>query len=1176
MGEVYEGWDRERQSKVAIKTLPDLDPEKLLGLKREFRSVAALSHPNLLAIHELVFQDERWLLVMEFVDGVDWMSWVRPDDTCSFERLQQTTTQIVQGVRALHDAGILHRDLKPSNVIVCANGDVRVLDFGLAAPLQSHRFEPEARDDISGTLSYMSPEHATPGALAQASDWYALGVMLYEAISGRLPFAGNTYRVLAERLNRDAESLATVAPHAPPELVDLCEGLLRRDPARRLSGGDVLRAFDDSMPAEHADAVARRVFVGRRDELRLLHDAFAGEGPRFASVHGRSGMGKSALVLQFLDEIAGKALVLTGRCYEQESIPFKAFDSVLDSLARHLAELGDAGTLELSSPEVGAAAQIFPVLRQIPSFDDAYGAGLSGIDAQEVRRRAFAGLRQLLTQLSLPSRVVIYIDDLQWGDLDSAALLRELVRPPNAPPFLLVGAWREGMERNSAFLGALRGELFESRHLHIVDVAVGPLSTRDAKALAAILTPDWRDPARIDAALSESNGSPYFLRELIAGADSIVAAPGAALTLDDVIRARVSRLPREARTLLEVVALAGRSLHQRDAHDAAGIPLSDRKPLALLQASNLVQLTADEVEPYHDRVRETVASGLDATSRSTHHARLADALRRSSASVDAEMLAGHLAASDQTAEAAHQYGIAAERAASALAFDRAVDLFTKALQLTAAQGAERGRLTARLAESLANAGRSADAGHAYQTAAGLLGGEDADALTRKAAFQFISAGLGAEGRDVLATLLAAKGMPIPSPWSMLPRTLLAELRFKRRRMRYTLRRESAVPAALLERADLLYDAVRCLIQYETPSAVYYIAKGALAALDTGEPHRIARAIGFKAQAQLGFKPTYSEQSAQLLLKTLDDLRVHDDSPYLRAMVAWAEGYAAFFKGGYQIIVDRMRYADRLLVEQCTGATWEHVVSATYVAIALSHLGRVSELNTMLEPLLREARERQNRNLILSLSSHPWALGELGVDRPESALAIIDELWNAWPQYTLQRAGSAHMRSCVLLYTGRSAEAWKSINGEWRHLRGQGYLLIHQLWQWAAFARAQSALALAVERPRDRGLLRQAKRDAAWLASDRVFGGSQGLAAIIRAGLAARMSRDEEAVAELAYATEVCDAFDLAAIGGAARRRQGELIGGDSGRSIVAQADRRMQEVGIVNPERMTRAFTNGF
>ena len=194
MGVVYEVHDRLRDEVVALKTLRRTGAADLYRLKREFRSLADVTHPNLVCLYELFVDEDRSFFTMERVRGVNFVEYVRGDAGVHFssERLVSAFGQLVDGVSALHARGKLHRDIKPSNVLVTPEGRVVILDFGLIAEAT----RPLTGGALGGTPAYMSPEEAAGHPGSEAGDWYTVGVTLYEALTGSLPFTGSVSDVL--------------------------------------------------------------------------------------------------------------------------------------------------------------------------------------------------------------------------------------------------------------------------------------------------------------------------------------------------------------------------------------------------------------------------------------------------------------------------------------------------------------------------------------------------------------------------------------------------------------------------------------------------------------------------------------------------------------------------------------------------------------------------------------------------------------------------------------------------------------------------------------------------------------------------------------------------------------------------------------------------------------------
>src|SRR4029450_8850885 len=180
--------------------------------------------------------------------------------------------------------------------------------------------------------------------------------------------------------------------------------------------------------------IDRQALPSWHDWARL--DASRGFGPE-----GRRGRGKSLLVRHFLEQLhdsAPNAVVLTGRCYERESVPYKALDSLVDSLSRYLSDLPRDAVERVLPPYLAALARLFPALLRVDAIAQIREPGREIPDSQEFRRRGFAAFRALLAPIGERQPLVLFIDDLQWGDADSAALLTDVLSPPDPPVLLLV------------------------------------------------------------------------------------------------------------------------------------------------------------------------------------------------------------------------------------------------------------------------------------------------------------------------------------------------------------------------------------------------------------------------------------------------------------------------------------------------------------------------------------------------------------------------------------------------------------------------------------------------------------------------------------------------------------------------------------------------------------------
>ena len=301
-----------------------------------------------------------------------------------------------------------------------------------------------------------------------------------------------------------------------------------------------------------------------------------------------------------------EAVVLTGRCYEQELVPYKVLDSLVDSLSRYLGRQPVETAAELIPRDISALVRVFPVLAHAPCVARAHGRRMEGIDQRELRRRAFGALRELLGRLGDRAELVLFVDDLQWGDEESALLLKEVLLPPDGPRLLLMCAYRsEHVEHSSCLQALLCSRESDAAWLEMREIRLEALSEEESRVLAGKLLGDETATAPLAAIVArESAGSPYFLHELARRA--IAPAPAdesaAELTIDSAIWLRIKGLSEDARHLLELVCVAGKPLPVADAYQAAGLRSRNEKALVYLRNHHLISSTGAAKQPTWKRI----------------------------------------------------------------------------------------------------------------------------------------------------------------------------------------------------------------------------------------------------------------------------------------------------------------------------------------------------------------------------------------------------------------------------------------------------------------------------------------------------------------------------------------------------------------------------------------------
>jgi Protein kinase domain/AAA ATPase domain len=585
MGVVYEVYDQGRDEVVALKRLPRLSAGGWSRLKAEFRALADVHHPHLVRLYDLVQRVDDGFFTMELVRGVRLDEALAPLPSTDRARIHDLFGQLAAALASVHAEGLVHRDIKPANVLVTADDQVKVVDFGLA--IAQDPLDASSDDSIAGTLAYMAPEQLRRRPPTPAADWYAFGGCLHRCLTGVTPYAG-----LGREGMIDAKLSGQVPRrfhHADSELVDLCRALLQHLPDKRPGQGPILQLFGRTPVA------ARRAgtFIGRRTERAAMHAAL--ERGDSVLVRGAPGLGKTALVAQILIEARAHdstTLSLHARCRRNEHVPFNAIDGLADGLAKHLQRTAQ----DRPQPhQVRALGELFPAIGAIVGLDP---SATRGAAPTWVRQRAVDELASLLARIGSKRRLILFIDDAQWADVDSVALLSQLLAL-EARPWRLIATSRVTERGLASAWAAPRTKLFT--------VALGPLSDSEVEQM---LGPG----DRVDReALRAAGGHPLWIQRLL-------QSPDGPRTLDGLIRAEIDALDGDADRLLTLCSIAGTPLSIEALARAAGLETAEARRLAeTLCARSLLRVEPPaegmRLEPFHDRVQQVAAALPDHDAR---------------------------------------------------------------------------------------------------------------------------------------------------------------------------------------------------------------------------------------------------------------------------------------------------------------------------------------------------------------------------------------------------------------------------------------------------------------------------------------------------------------------------------------------------------------------------------
>lgn len=1032
-GTVHRAHDRRRGADVALKLIPSIGSRVVLELKHEFRMAAALSHPHLVRLYELFSSGSTCYFTMELIDGVPLDQWMSGR---SCEAIRRIGGELVEAVHALHLAHRLHRDIKPANLLVSDSRGLVVLDFGFASMARARH------GDGLGSPVYVAPELLWGADPTEASDWFSVGAVLWEIL---------TDRAIARGPAGEPPPMATPCPEGIDEgLWRLTKSLVASDPAERPTGAALLEFFGRRASRAHlirspGEEIARHDVVGRPHEfetLRRLHDEAASDS-RIAWIIGASGIGKTALALAFLDEVPGGSSAFRGRCGPREDVPYNALDELMDGAARRLLDSGSTLQDHIAPHLSAAITRIFPV------FSDVAGSGPQQAlpqDGDQVLRLAARAFLDLVSSMTT-STPIIWLDDLQWADRDSTRLLALLLdESSSSKAMILLGSRSEP------------GEPEASRRAEVL--RLGPLSLEESLELAASWVGEVTPRVRLVA--EECGGSPLFLRQIV---DQMATGgdPARLESIEEAIEASLTSLPAPARRLAEFIAVVGRPVPGSLVGDSPSELGGDPYDYFLLHDQRLLRGSGtrrQEVEIYHDRIREVLLSGLPADRRRALHLRAASFLEQQSAR--AEEVLFHFVEGGRPQDGVSIAVDAAEAAARTYAFSRAADLYALVLDLPELAPDMSG-LVERMAFALSRAGRAEEAANAYLDAASMVDAERSVDLRRRASEEFLRIGQVSRGLDVLGGVLADLGLPNPSTWIgtliWLARNQLGFGAGVRRRS------HGAADLHELRRIDACFSAGLGLNMIDVRRSMLFQALQLTLARRSGDPTRISRALAVESTYLSTRGSRGGDAMAADLLRQSKRLATDAADPEALAFANLCAGVGHTVRGDFRNAISMLDDARERFRAHRDGVTWEVANCDLYKCWSSVYLGEFAWLRRVIPRLQREAEERSD------------VLAQIGVS---SGIAVVAGLLDGSPEIVRRRADQARSRlptggfqsldyfdlvaqTTILLYEGRGAEAYARIRAAWPRLRRGFFLSLRFFRVELRFLRGRCALAAALAR-----------------------------------------------------------------------------------------------------------------
>lgn len=681
MGVVFRARHIQSGKLYALKTVKAPNPHLLSSIRREIQRLRRLSHPGVVQLRdEGVFHNLPWY-TMELFDCGTWEQFnerhhpanrpsQQPLPKPALQELLTRTLSLCDALAYIHGEGVVHRDLKPSNVFWPGRERAVLVDFGLVLSYS----RPDRREALqvaplmAGTVAYMAPEQIQGEPVDARADIFALGCMLYESLTGVLPYPATLNERLKQR-ETQVRPPSVLAPWIPKGLDELILRMLAPDRKDRIGHAkDITQALTSSLfvdapqldiePTRSRDYLYRSGFVGRDDLLvslnQQLHKLLAGEG-KLLLIEGESGSGKTRLLSELLRSASHIGVfVATGECPPQHAAdngnpvihigPLKPLRPLLQSIADRCRQDGAACTERLLGSHLHVLSAIEPALSTLPGADRLPKAAPLPIDA--AKHRVLSALSDCMTTLAKERPLLLLLDDLQWADPLTMEFLVHLDNTviPGAP-ILICGTFR-----SEEMTTALR-ELMQRSS--IMRLAMRRLDERAVGQMIADMLAVRQAPIELVSVLQEvSAGNPYFITEYLQTAVSeqilrrdgqqgwMLAKPtstswqtklrelGLPITLQALISRRINQLEGTLRTVVMTASVLGREFDGELLFSICGLSESDGADALndLLRQQLLDPAGGGRYRFVHDKLHEAAYQSLSAQEKRQLHLAAAQAM----------------------------------------------------------------------------------------------------------------------------------------------------------------------------------------------------------------------------------------------------------------------------------------------------------------------------------------------------------------------------------------------------------------------------------------------------------------------------------------------------------------------------------------------------------------------
>jgi anti-anti-sigma factor len=658
LGVVLRATDTRLGRTVAIKTLSSFGPAASGRFLSQAQRMARLNSPNIVAIFDVDEEKGTVYQITEYVHEPTLREALnRPEQI----RWLEIASEILLALEYAHSKGIVHGNLKPENVLLST--PVKLTDFGLRWIEEGQNLQEMPL--LLGSPDYLAPEQILGQPVEPRTDLYAVGVVLYEMLTGRRPFTGEATAVLESQIHEQPRPLREFKPGISPSLEHLVLKLLSKNPEDRyadtLQTRRVLMRLSENEPptavAEKQPAARQKVnrapMIGRTRQLKQLSDLWqlTGQGQgQCVFITGEAGVGKTRLAEELARQLE-PASGFMGQCSDAERrTPYQPF---MEAIRNYLRQIPQSQWESALGETASVMATILPELCEVMP-------GLSPImiqDANQERQRLQDGWRQFLLQTAADQPRLLILDDFHWADAASLQILPYLARQVAEMPVMLLVTYRDADLPPEHPLAEMRQALSRYPHCHYL-----PLDRLDLDEVRQLLESIWRQSVPEDwaqAIFERTGGNPFYIEEVVKNLLDEKAVtmedglwqfkPLVSVRLPervrDIVRQRVSRLSPVSQELLRLAAVLGQQFVFQDL-----TAVTDQPEQLLLESLDellgrgILQETerSAELAFSHGEFQEVVYTDLNPVRRRLLHEQVAQALE-AAAGDERHNIAGQLA-----------------------------------------------------------------------------------------------------------------------------------------------------------------------------------------------------------------------------------------------------------------------------------------------------------------------------------------------------------------------------------------------------------------------------------------------------------------------------------------------------------------------------------------------------